>query len=443
MNERIEKLAREQAPKRLTMRGAIFLGIGAMVGAGIFALLGEAGAVAGAAVWVSFLIAGAITALLGYTVVKLGVRYPSSGGLLAYLMQGFGNGRLLGIASWMGYFAAILLVGAMVAVSFGDYAASLLIGANAAKAWSKLFASLAVVGLGVLNVRGTRGVDKVQTVIVVALLVVFAVFIVAAFTELNTHLLSPAGYPSLRQIISSVALTFFAYLGFAVISFTAGDLPNPARTLPRAMYVALGITTLLYVLISLSVFGSLTVEQVIKYGPTAVAEAARPALGQAGFTIMSIAALLATSSSVNATMYASSGFTMALADLGQFPPMFGERSRLGAHGGLVITIVATVVLVIFFNITTIASVGSAVSLSLFVLVALAGLRLRDEIKAQAWPLVAAIVSAGFVLLFFAVDTARHEPRTFVAMAVMIGLAVVFDFVWKWFRDRHTAAPRRA
>jgi amino acid transporter len=67
------------------------------------------------------------------------------------------------------------------------------------------------------------------------------------------------------------------------------------------------------------VFGSLTVEQVVDYGPTAVAEAARPALGQAGFTIMSIAALLATSSSVNATLYASTGLTGALAQVGQFP----------------------------------------------------------------------------------------------------------------------------
>jgi amino acid transporter len=88
----------------VSVRGAAFLGIGAMVGAGIFALLGEAGAVAGAAVWLSFLLAGIVAGLLGYTVVKLGVRFPSSGGLIAYLSEGFGNGRLVGIASWLGYF---------------------------------------------------------------------------------------------------------------------------------------------------------------------------------------------------------------------------------------------------------------------------------------------------------------------------------------------------
>src|SRR3954471_3153398 len=99
----------------MTLRGAVFLGIGSMVGAGIFALLGEAGAVAGAAVWISFLIAGAISSALGYTLVEVGVRYPSSGGIVTYLVQGFGNGRLVGVASWLGYLTAIVVVGAMVA----------------------------------------------------------------------------------------------------------------------------------------------------------------------------------------------------------------------------------------------------------------------------------------------------------------------------------------
>jgi len=92
----------ETTTNRMTLRGAVFLGIGAMVGAGIFALLGEAGTIAGSAVWLSFLIAGLISLALGYTFVKLGSRYPSSGGLVTYLIQGFGNGRLVGVSSWLG-----------------------------------------------------------------------------------------------------------------------------------------------------------------------------------------------------------------------------------------------------------------------------------------------------------------------------------------------------
>jgi Amino acid permease len=147
----------------LSVRGAAFLGIGAMVGAGIFALLGEAGAVAGAAVWLSFLLAGIVAGLLGYTVVKLGVRFPSSGGLIAYLREGFGNGRLVGIASWLGYFAAIVIVCSMVAVAFGSYACSLFIGEDAASGWDNVFTSAVVLGMLAVNLIGSRVVDRAQS----------------------------------------------------------------------------------------------------------------------------------------------------------------------------------------------------------------------------------------------------------------------------------------
>src|SRR6516164_2182288 len=121
----------EPREKTLTVRGAAVLGIGSMVGAGIFALLGEAGAVAGAAVWISFLIGGVVAGLLGYVCAKLGMRFPSSGGLITYLIEGFGKGRLVGTACWLGYIAAIVIVGALVAVSFGSYATSLFVGQHA------------------------------------------------------------------------------------------------------------------------------------------------------------------------------------------------------------------------------------------------------------------------------------------------------------------------
>ena len=89
-----------QGPGGMTVRGAVFLGVGSMVGAGIFALLGEAGAVAGAAVWLSFLIAGTVATLQGYAVAKLGARYPSSGGIVTFLIQGFGEGHVTAITSW-------------------------------------------------------------------------------------------------------------------------------------------------------------------------------------------------------------------------------------------------------------------------------------------------------------------------------------------------------
>src|SRR6187551_636310 len=126
---------------RLTTRQAAFIGVGAMVGAGIFSLLGAAGEVAGAAVWISFLIAGAIAGLQGYSFAKLGARYPSAGGLMEYLGQIFGaDGHLTGILAWLLY-AANAVVTAMVAVSFGSYASSMLTdGDDVNQVTLKLFA---------------------------------------------------------------------------------------------------------------------------------------------------------------------------------------------------------------------------------------------------------------------------------------------------------------
>ena len=414
----------------MTVRGAAFLGVGAMVGAGIFALLGEAGAVAGSAVWLSFLLAGIVSALLGYNVVKLGVRYPSSGGLIAYLLEGFGNGRLLGIASWLGYFAAIVIVCSMVAVSFGSYATSLFLGADAWAGWDNVFTTVIVLAMAGVNVVGTRWVDRAQSLIVFVLLVVFAVFTVATFVEIDFDLLAFSGYPPVSDIVASVALTFFAYLGFSVITFAAGDLRDPARELPQAMYRALGVTTVLYVLISLGVFGTLTVTQVVGYGETAIAEAARPTLGDAGFTIMALAALLATSSSVLATLYASSGLTALLAEVGQFPPFFGRRSRLGHNAGMLITAAIVLAVSNLVDISAIASVGSACSLVVFLLVGVAGYRLRSETGAKGAVVVLGAAVTVVVLAFFAVDTLRNAPETFAAIVVIGLLAILLDAVWK-------------
>jgi amino acid transporter len=424
----------------MTVRGAAFLGIGAMVGAGIFALLGEAGAIAGAAVWLSFLLAGIVAALLGYTVVKLGVRYPSSGGLIAYLVAGFGNGRLVGIASWLGYFAAIVIVCSMVAVAFGSYAASLFIGEDAAAGWDNVFTSVVVLAMLAINLVGSRVVDRAQSLIVVVLLAVFAVFIAVTIVDIDFDMLAFGGYPPASDIVASVALTFFAYLGFSVITFAVGDLHDPARELPRAMYIALGVTTMTYVLISLGVFGTLTVDQVSGYGETAIAEAARPALGQAGFVMMAVAALLATSSSVNATLYAAGGLTTQLAALGQFPPFFGRGSRLGWHAGLTITSVLVLVVANVVDLSAIASVGSACSLLIFLLVGVAGYRRRGETGSRAPVVLAAIGVTAIVLGFFAVDTLRNEPETFAAVVAIALLSIILDLLWKRSRPAQAARP---
>ena len=183
--------------RHVSTRQAAFIGVGAMVGAGIFSLLGAAGEVAGAAVWLSFLLAGGIATLQGYSFAKLGAKFPSAGGLLEYVNQGFGMGHIATTTAWLTY-AANAIVTAMVAVSFGSYAASVVDGGPGVE---KAFAVGLVIAMTGLNVAGSSFVARVQSLIVFVVVGILAGFAVATIANMDPTLLAPSGYPGARDII--------------------------------------------------------------------------------------------------------------------------------------------------------------------------------------------------------------------------------------------------
>jgi amino acid transporter len=399
-----------------------------MVGAGIFSLLGAAGEVAGAAVWISFLIAGAIAGLQGYSFAKLGARYPSGGGLMEYVARIFGvDGHLTGIVGWLLY-AANAVVTAMVAVSFGSYASSMFFGSS--KLGLKVSAVVVILAMTLLNVFGSQAVARAQTVIVIVVIGILGIFAVTTLANMHPHLLAPSGYPPVRDIVASVALTFFAFLGFGVITFTAKDLADPGRQLPRAMYLALGIATTIYVAVSLGVFGTLTVAEVIKSGGTALAVAAEPVLGRAGYWLMSVTALFATAGATNAGLYPATGLGEHMAAARQWPPLMAEKAGRRAPWALVITAAAAIVLSAGFSLTAIASIGSAVALTVFATIAGGHIRLRGETGASITLLLLAVVSTVVVLVTFIFTTLIHEPATAVALVAIIAVSAATDLAWK-------------
>jgi amino acid transporter len=417
--------------RTLTVRQAAFIGVGAMVGAGIFSLLGAAGEVAGAAVWLSFLIAGAIALLQGYSFAKFGARYPSAAGLLEYVVRGLGNGHITGIIAWL-ILAANAIVTGMVAVSFGSYASAAL--TDGSTAWIKIFAVLLVLAMTLLNVVGSQAVARTQTVIVYVVLTILTLFAVATLANLDLDLLAFSGYPPLRDVVSSVALTFFAFLGFGVVTFTAKDLADPSRQLPRAIFLALGIATVIYVAVALGVFGTLTVDKVIASGGTALAVAAEPVLGRAGYWLMSVTALFSTAGATNAGLYPAAGLCEQMASIGQFPPVLGRRFGGRAPAGLLVTAATAIVLAAGFDLSSIASIGSAIALLVFTMVTAAHFRVRGETGANTLVLGVAITSTVVVLLTFAFTTLVDEPATAVALAVIVLLGVALDLGWKRTRD---------
>lgn len=421
---------------KLTTRQAAFIGVGSMVGAGIFSLLGAAGEVAGSAVWVSFLIAGAIAGIQGYSFAKLGSRYPSAGGLMEYVGRIFGKeAHLTGILGWLLY-AANAVVTAMVAVSFGSYASSAF--ADGRETALKFFAVAVIAAMTVLNAVGSQAVAKVQTVVVVVVIGILLVFSVTTLSTIEPDLLAPSGYPSFADIVSSVALTFFAFLGFGVITFTAGEMSEPKRQLPRAMYLALGIATGIYVLVSLGVFGTLTVQEVIDSGGTALALAAEPVLGRAGYWLMSVTALFATAGATNAGLFPASGLGRHMVDGRQWPPVMAKRAAGSAPWALVLTSVAAAVLAVVFDLTAIASIGSAVALSVFALVSGGHLRIRNQTGASVPILLLAVATTVVVLATFAMTSLVEEPGTLVAIGVILVVSLAIDLLWK--RRRGSLSP---
>jgi amino acid transporter len=430
----------EGPPARGTLgvRQAAFIGVGSMVGAGIFSLLGAAGEVAGAAVWLSFALAGIVAALQGYSFAKLGAKFPSSGGMMEYVVRGYGNGHITGIVSWLG-FAVNAIITAMVAVSFGSYAGAAF--ADGAELATKAFAVGLVVVMTILNLFGSRAVARAQTIVVVVVIGILSVFALVTLANLDPELLAPSRYPQLRHIISSVALTFFAFLGFGVITFASGDLRDPERQLPRAVYLALGIATVIYIAVALGVFGTLTVGEVIDSGGTALAVAAQPVLGDAGYTLMTITALFATAGATNAGLFPAQGLSEHLVGIGQFPPLLARRLGGRASMGLLVTAAIAIVLAAFFDLSAIASIGSAVALILFAFISAGHLRIRDQTGARAWVLWLAIGTAAVVLIAFAVTTLVEEPATTVALIVVLLQSLILD--WWWKRSRQASPPAAA
>jgi amino acid transporter len=424
-------------PKRyVSTREAAFIGVAAMVGAGIFSLLGTAGEVAGSAVWLSFLLAGGIAALQGYSFAKLGARYATAGGLLEYVNRGYGRGHIATVTAWLTY-AANAIVTAMVALSFGGYATSAL---GADPIWTKVFAAGVVIVMTILNVIGSTVVARVQSVIVFVVVGILSLFAVVTILSMDSSLLAPSTYPPARDIVSSIALTFFAFLGFGVVTFTAKDLREPATQLPRAMTIAIGLATLVYVAVALGVFGTLTVPEVIDAGPTAIAVAAQPVLGDAGYWLMTVTALFATAGATNAGLYPATGLSDELAASGQFPPVMGRRVRETLPVGLLVASILIVILVVGHDLSAIASIGSAVALGIFALVTIGHLRIYKLTGARLSILIVAIVTVLVSLITFVFTTLIQEPASIVTLAIILVVSIVLDVGWSRPRPREEPVP---
>jgi len=167
---------------------------------------------------------------------------------------------------------------------------------------------------------------------------------------------------------------------------------------------------------------------VIAAGPTAIAVAAQPVLGDAGYWLMSVTALFATAGATNAGLYPAAGLSDELASTGQFPAIMGGRIADRAPVGLVVAAAAILLLVVLFDLSSVASIGSAVALSIFALVTVAHLRVRKETGARLSILVLALLTTGITLLVFIFTTLIKEPASIVTLVVILLVSIGLDLV---------------
>ncbi len=420
-----------QEKKAFGFWSALFLGIGSMVGAGIFVLLGEAGAISGNLVWISFILGGIIALLSGYSLAKLASAYPSRGGIVEYLVQCYGEGVFSGSVSILFYLSAIVAL-AMVTKTFGAYASMMFSFENLE--YANIFALGILFSFVTINLIGSTLIAKSENFIVIVKLSIIIIFTIVVSFYIHPEYLAIKDAPPILNIFSSIALTFFAYEGFRVITNTAEDMQDPSKVMMQSMLVAIGLVIILYVAVTFAVFGNLTLPQIIKAQDYALAEAAKPVFGSIGFTIMAIAALISTSSSINANLYAITNVTYDMAKNGELPEIY-KHNVYHSSEGLIISAFFIAMLVLFFDLQEIAAIGSISMLFIHALVHIGHLLKRKETGASPFLLILAIVTMFGAIILALEYTSKHIPNVGYYIAIGFILALFIEIGLRLFTKR--------
>ncbi len=427
-------------PKRtMGLWAAISIGVGGMVGAGIFSILGAASEIAGNALYISFIVAGVVALLNTYSYAKLGVTYPSAGGPVEFLVRGFGSNvfsRGLNILLWVGYVFAL----ALYARAFGGYALTFM-PEGTSSLWINIWGTVIVVLFTLVEFVGAKAVAAFESVNEVIKISVLALFAIIGYFSVKPELLATALWPHSSNILFAAALIFIAYEGFGLITNTAEDMKDPQKTLPRALYFSVLIVILIYVTVSMNVVGHLPIKDIVSAKDYALAEAAKPFLGRLGFVIIVITALLSTASAINATLYGGSNVSYMIARDGELPKLFNRKVYRDAREGLLITSGFVIVFLNLLPLDRIAMLGSAVFLIIYGSVNIAHLRLTKKTKAKAVIIWIAVLGDLLSMIVLIIYTAQKAPGTLFVLIIVIISTFILEYVYRLFSRRELQIRR--
>ena len=372
----------ENKKKDLSLLNVISLGLGSIIGAGIFALLGQVILLAGNMTYIAFFIAGITAIFSGYSYAKLAGRYPQSGGLTDYFHIAFKTKFVSGGLSLIYMIASAVSI-AMLAKSFGIYAVELIKPISNHLLYTNLFAVGITIILAWLNMQTAADVGWVETFIVILKLSILIIIISSAYYQSNLQL----AFISSKQIeyfdfLHSVGVTFFAYAGYGVITNAAANVHKPKRTMALAIYITLIIVMLVYLNLAYVVLNYTPQSDLLHDPETSIALVANKLLGKWGYYFLYLAAGLAFISGINATFFSMFRISQALGKFKVLPKIYTIPLTKNATYGNAFTSFLIILSIIFMDFSSIVNLSSAAFLLSYLGIFAANWRLRKETRSS-------------------------------------------------------------
>lgn len=409
----------------LSLTGAVSMGTGVMIGAGIFALTGQVAELAGEWFPLAFILAAVIAGFSAYSYVKLSNAFPSAGGIAMFLNKAYGRGVMTGACALLMYFSMVINE-SLVARTFGTYTLQLFdLDKN-----SWLVPALGV-GLlffaGFVNVLGNRFIQTFSFVTAFVKIAGLAILAGGGLWASGLSFESISAVPEQTgpgSFLGAIALAILAYKGFTTITNSGGEVENPHQNVGRAIVISIALCTLLYLLVSFAVGGNLSIDEIVAAKDYALAEASRPAFGKMGLWITVGFAIIATVSRVIASVFAVSRMLAMLTDMNLVPHRhFGMPGDIQKHT-LVYTIVLAMLLTTFFDLSRIAALGAVFYIVMDLVIHWGVFRhLRKEVGARTWILVSAMVLD--VVVLGALLWVKAQSDMLVIWASLVGIVLIF------------------
>ncbi len=416
--------------RSLSLTEVVSIGIGGMIGGGIFAVLGLSIQLAKGGAPIAFLLAGLASLLTGYSYAKLSRRFPSYGGTIEYIVKGFGTGIFSGSLNILLLFSYIVMI-SLYAYAFGSYGAAVLGGDVIAK---HVLISIAIIIFTVLNAFGAKISGLAEEMLVGLKLAILCAIGIVGLVLVNWVRLSPQSWADPISLVAGGMIIFLAYEGFELIANAGGDIEDPKK-LPKAFYISIIAVIAVYVLISIITIGNLNFSDIIKYRDYALAMVAKPIFGNAGFVLVVLAALASTSSAINATLYGTARASYMIAKLGEIPKSAERKIWKESYEGLFIISGASLVIANFVNLESISTAGSGGFLLVFTMVNLVALRIYKEINANPIiPGISAIAtSAAFSILVYRMIS--MEPFQVLLLFSLIAGSFIVEIAYRTYTSR--------